>query len=292
MELDGPDAARGTITLKQATSSWSEKGLTYSASTEIEASTNLYVHFDPMIGGGIGKRVSLEGTASPVLAGTLALSVRTYAGVPVLMIEHQLHCTKVPITAMDEGDLNVGVTVSQMLGGGRPSLIPVLMGVPHLVKVRHVLDGITAVKVLAPRHFAAITYAPTHVLMDANGLWAEFSTRAEWSRGADSDLTDQIEAIEAMVKKDQMIPSAPECGEPDAIKVHLAGFGFEQDLGLGEIITSLVDGAKKGTTGIENFLSTAGRTAINLSSGSALRKPLTNPLETIKCLGTLLQKCD
>jgi hypothetical protein len=292
VELDGSDAAWGTVTLKNVTSSWSEKGLAYSASTEIEASTNLHVHFDPLIGGGIGKRVSLEGTASPVLAGTLSLSVRTYAGVPVLVIEHQVHCTKVPITVMDGGDLNVGVTVSQMLGGGRPSFIPLLMGVPQLVKVRHVLDGITAIKVVAPKRFAAITYAPAHVLMDANGLRAEFSTMAEWSGGADSDPADQIEEVAALVKKDQTIPSAPDCGEPDAIKVHLAGLEFGQDLGLGKIITSLVDGAKKGTTGIENFLSTAGRNALDPSPGSALRKPLLNPLGTLKCLGTLLQKCD
>jgi hypothetical protein len=292
IELDGPDAAWGTITLKRVTSSWSEKGLAYSASTEIESSTSLHVHFDPLIGGGIGKRVSLEGTTSPVLAGRLSLSVRTYAGVSVLVIANQLDCTKVPIMVRDGGELNVGVTVSQMLGGGRPSLIPVLMGVPQLVKVWHVVDGITAIKVVAPKRFAAITYAPTHVLMDENGLRAEFSTMAEWSGGGDSDPADQIEEITTLVKKDQMIPSAPECGEPDPIKVHLAGLEFGQDLGLGKVITFLVDGAKKGTTGIENFLSTAGRNAINPPPGSGLRKPLQNPLGMLKCFGTLLQKCD
>ena len=292
VELDGPDAAWGTITLTQVTSTWSEKGLAYSASTEIEASTNLHVHFDPLIGGGIGKRVSLEGMTSPVLTGTFSLSVRTYAGVPVLVIANQLDCAKVPITVRDGGDLNVGVTVSQILGGGKPSLIPVLMGVPQLVKVRHVLDGLTAIKVVAPKRFAAITYAPTQVLMDADGLRAEFSTMAEWSGGTDGDPADQIEEIAALVKKDQTIPSAPECGEPDAIKVHLAGLEFGKDLGLGKVITSLVDGARTGTKGIENLLSTAGRNTINPPPGSALRKPLANPLGVLKCLGTLLQKCD
>ena len=292
VELDGPDAVWGTITLKQVTSTWSEKGLAYSASTEVEASSNLHVHFDPLIGGGIEKRMSLEGTASPVLSGTLSLAVRIYAGVPVLLLEHQLHCTEVPITVRDSGDMNVGVTVSQMLGGGRPSLSPVLMGVPQLVKVRHVLDGITAIKVMAPKRFTAITYAPAHVLMDANGVRAEFSTMAEWSGGADSDPADQIEKIAALVRNDQTIPSAPECGEPDAIKVYLAGLEFGQDLGLGKVITCLVDGARTGTRGIENFLSTAGRNALDPSPGSALRKPLKNPLGTLKCFGTLLQKCD
>ncbi len=292
VELDGSDAAWGTITFKRITSSWSEKGLAYSASTEIETSTNLHVHFDPLIGGGIGKHVSLEGTTSPVLAGTLSLSVRTYAGVPVLLIANQLDCTKVPITVRDGGDLNVGVTVSQMLGGGKPSLIPVLMGVPQLVKVRQLLDEISAIKVTAPKRFAAITYAPMNVLMDANGVRVEFSTMAEWSGGADRDPADQIEEITALIKKDQTMPSAPDCGEPDPIKVHLAGLEFGQDLGLGRVITSLVDGARMGTKGIENFLSTAGRNALDPTSGSALRKPLQNPLGTLKCLGTLLQKCD
>ena len=292
VELDGPDAAWGTITLKQVTSTWSEKGLAYSASTEIEASTNLYVHFDPLIGGGIGKHVSLEGTTSPILTGTLSLSVRTYAGVPVLVIANQLDCAKVPITVRDSGDLNVGVTVSQMLSGGGPSLTPVLMGVPQLVKVRHVLDEIASIKVVVPKRFAAITYAPTQVLMDPNGLRAEFSTMVEWSGGADSDPADRIEEIAALVKKDQTFPSAQDCGEPDAIKVHLAGLEFGQDLGLGKVIISLLDGARAGRNGIENFLSTAGRNALNPLPGSVLRKPLQNPLGTLKCLGTLLQKCD
>ena len=292
VELDGPDAAWGTIAFKQITSSWSEKGLAYSASTEIEASTNLHVHFDPLIGGGIGKRVSLEGTTAPVLSGTLSLAVRTYAGVPVLVIANQLDCTKVPITVKDGGDLNVGVTVSQLLGGGRPSLIPLLMGVPKLIKVRHVLDEISTVKVTAPKRFAAITYAPTNVLMDAQGVRAEFSTAAEWSGAADRDPAEQVEEITALIKKDQTMPSAPDCGEPDPIKVHLAGLEFGQDLGLGKVITSLVDGARIGTKGIENFLSTAGRNALDPPSGSVLRKPLQNPLGTLKCLGTLLQKCD
>lgn len=292
VELDSPDAAWGTVTLKNIMSAWSEKGLAYSASTEIEASTNLLVHFDPLIGGGIGKHVSLEGTTAPVFAGTLSLSVRTYVGVPVLVIANQLDCAKIPVTVKDGGDLNVGVTVSQVFGGGRPSVTPVLMGVPQLVKVRYLLDGITAVKISAPKRFAAITYAPTHVLMDANGVRAEFSTMAEWSGGSDRDPAAQIEEIAALVKKDQTIPSTPDCGKPDAIKVYLAGLEFGQDLGLGRVITSLVDGAKKGTTGIENFLSIAGRNAINLPPGSALRKPLGNPLGTLKCLGTLLRKCD
>ena len=292
VELDSPDAVWGTVTLKNIMSAWSEKGLAYSASTEIEASTNLLVHFDPLIGGGIGKHVSLEGTTAPVLAGTLSLSVRTYVGVPVLVIANQLDCAKIPVTVKDSGDLNVGVTVSQVFGGGRPSVTPVLMGVPQLVKVRYLLDGITAIKITAPKRFAAITYAPTHVLMDANGVRAEFSTMAEWSGGSDRDPAAQIEEIAALVKKDQTIPSTPDCGEPDAIKIYLAGLEFGQDLGLGRVITSLVDGAKKGTIGIENFLSIAGRNAINLPPGSALRKPLSNPLGTLKCLGTLLRKCD
>ncbi|WP_176697986.1 hypothetical protein [Candidatus Nitrospira nitrosa] len=54
----------------------------------------------------------------------------------------------------------------------------------------------------------------------------------------------------------------------------------------------LVDGAKEGTKGIENFLSTTGRNVINPPPGSVLRKSLTNPLGTLKCLGTLLQKCE
>lgn len=281
VELDGPDAAWGTITLKQVSSTWSETGLAYSSSTEIETSTNLHVHFDPLIGGGIGRRVNLEGTTSPVLSGTLSLSVRTYAGVPVLVIAHQLDCAKVPIAVRDSGDLNVGVTVSQMLGGGKPSLIPLLMGVPHLVKVRYLLDEITAIKVVAPKRFAAITYAPTQVLMDANGVRAEFSTMAEWRGGADRDPADQIEEIAALIKKDQTMPAAPDCGEPDALKVHLAGLEFGQDFGLGKV-----------TKGIENFLSTTGRNALNPLPGSALRKPLQNPLGTLKCLGTLLQECE
>ena len=292
VELDGPDAVWGTIVFKQITSSWSEKGLAYSASTEIEASTNLHVHFDPLIGGGIGKRVSLEGMTAPVLSGTLSPSVRTYAGVPVLIIANQLDCTKVPITVKDSGDLNLGVTVSQIVGGGRPSLIPVLMGVPQFVKVRHLLDELSAIKVTAPKRFAVITYAPTHVQMDADGVRAEFSTAAEWSGVRDRDPDEQMEEIATLIKKDQTMPSAPDCGERDAIKVHLAGFEFGQDLGLGKVITSLVDGARMGTKGIENFLSTAGHNALDPPSGSVLRKPLQNPLGTLKCLGTLLQKCD
>lgn len=292
VELDGPDAAWGTVTLKNVTSAWSDKGLVYSATIVIDASTNIHVHFDPLIGGGIGKRVSLDGAASPTISGTISFSVRTYAGVPVFVVVNDLDCSKFPITVMDSGDLNVGVTVSQIIGGGRPSLIPVLMGIPQLVKVRHVLDGITAIKVMAPKRFAAITYAPTHVLMDANGIRAEFSTMAEWSGGSDRHPADQIEEIEALVKKDQTVPSVQDCGEPDAIKIHLAGLEFGQDLGLGRVITSLVDGARTGTKGIENFLSTAGRNAINPPPGSALRKPLINPLGTLKCLGTLLQKCE
>jgi hypothetical protein len=55
---------------------------------------------------------------------------------------------------------------------------------------------------------------------------------------------------------------------------------------------SLVDGARTGTRGIENFLSTAGRNVLDLSPESVLCKPLQNPPGAIKCHGTLLQKCD
>ena len=292
VELDGPDAAWGTVTLKQVTSSWSEKGLTYSASIDVEANTILYVHFDPLVGGGIGKRTTLEGAASPVVVGTLSFALRSYTGVPVLVAVNHLDCSKFPITVMDDGDLALGVTLSQTLGGGRPTLIPALMGLPKMLKADQVLRGIKGIAVTAPKPFAAITYAPTRLLAAANGVRAEFSTSALWSEGDDVDAEDRIKEITALVKKDETILPAPECGKPDAIKVHVAGIEFEHDLGLGRVINSLVDGAKKGTRGVENFLSNAGRNAIDPPPESVLRKPLVNPLGTLKCLGTLLQKCE
>ena len=292
VELDSRDAAWGTVTLKQVASTWTDKGLAYSAAIDVEANTVLYIHFDPLIGGGIGKRATLEGTASPVLAGTLSFALRTYDEVPVLVAVNHLDCAKFPITVMDDGDLAVGVTLSQMVGGGRPSLIPALIGLPNLVKANQVLRGIKGVMVTAPKPFAAITYAPTQLLTDADGLRAEVATSASWSDGEDRDVADRVKEITALVNKDETFPAAPDCGKPDAIRVHVAGIEFEHDLGLGRAITSMVDGARIGKKGIENFLSTAGRNAINPSPGSVLRKPLTNPLGTLKCLGTLLQKCE
>ncbi|MDR4467712.1 MAG: hypothetical protein MRJ68_05320 [Nitrospira sp.] len=292
VELDGPDAAWGTVALKQVTSSWSEKGLTYSASIEVEANTILNVHFDPLIGRGIGKRTTLEGTTSPVVAGTLSFALRSYSGVPVLVAVNHLDCSKFPITVMDDGDLAVGVTLNQMVGGGRPTLIPTLMGLPKMVKADQVLRGIKGIAVTAPKPFAAITYAPTRLLADANGVRAEFSTSASWSDGDDVDAEDRIKEITILVKKDETIPSASECGKSDVIRVHVAGMEIEHDLGLGRVIMSLVDGTKKGTRGVENFLSNAERHAIDPPPGSVLRKPLMNPLGTLKCLGTLLQKCE
>lgn len=292
VELDSRDAAWGTVVLKQVSSTWNERGLAYSASIDVEANTILYVHFDPLIGGGVGKRATLEGTASPVLAGTLSFAIRTYAGVPVLIAMNHLDCSKFPLTVLDDGDLSVGVTVSQLVGGGKPTLIPALMGLPKMVKADQVLRAIKAVTVTAPKPFAAITYAPTQFLADANGFRAEFATSAAWSEGEDVDVEERVKEIVALLGKDETFPSAPDCGKPDSIKVHIAGIAFEGDLGLGRVITSLVDGARTGTKGIENFLSTAGRNAINPSPGSVLRKPLVNPLGTLKCLGTLLQKCE
>ncbi|MBX3348974.1 MAG: hypothetical protein KF747_09520 [Nitrospira sp.] len=292
VELDGRDAAWGTVTLKQVSSTWSEKGLAYSTSIDVEANTILYVHFDPLIGGGVGKRATLEGTASPVLAGTLSFAIRTYAGVPVLIAMNHLDCSKFPLTVLDDGDLSVGVTVSQLVGGAKPTLIPALMGLPKMVKADQVLRGIKGVSVTAPKPFAAITYAPTQFLADANGFRAEFATSAAWSEGEDVDAEERVKEIGALLGKDETFPSAPDCGKPDSIKVHIAGIAFEGDLGLGRVITSLVDGARMGRSGVENFLSTAGRNAINSPLGSVLRKPLQNPLGTLKCLGTLLQKCE
>ncbi|MFO0699299.1 MAG: hypothetical protein U0236_08730 [Nitrospira sp.] len=292
VELDSRDAAWGTVTLKQVTSAWSENGLAYSASVGIEVNTIMYVHFDSLIGGGVGKRTTLEGTASPILTGTLSFALRTYDGIPVLVAVNRLDCSKFPITVMDDGDLSVGVTLSQLVGGGKPTLIPALMGLPKMVKASQVLNGIKGVTVTAPKPFAAITYAPTQFLADANGFRAELSTSASWSEGDDVDAEDRVKDIAALINKDETFPSGPDCGKPDAIKVHVAGIAFEHDLGLGRVITSLVDGARTGAKGIENFLSTAGRNAINPSPGSVLRKPLINPLGTLKCLGTLLQKCE
>jgi hypothetical protein len=148
------------------------------------------------------------------------------------------------------------------------------------------------VTVVAPKSFAAITYAPTQVLTDGDGFRAEFSTSASWSDGEEVDAEDRPKEIAALINKDETFPSGQDCGKPDAIRVHVAGIEFGQDLGLRRIITSLVDGARTGKKGIENFLSTAGRNAINPSPGSVLRKPFINPLGTLKCLGTLLQKCE
>jgi hypothetical protein len=292
VELDSRDAAWGTVTLNQVTSAWSEKGLAYSASIDVETNTILYIHFDPLIGGGVGKRATLEGTASPVLTGTLSFALRTYDEVPVLVAVNQVDCSKFPITVRDGGDLALGVTMSQLVGGGKPTLIPALMGLPKLVKANQVLRGVKGVTATAPKPFAAITYTPTELLADASGVRAEFATSASWSDGNAVDTEDRVKVIAELVNKDETFPAGPDCGKPDAIKVHVGGIAFDHDLGLGRVITSLVDGARAGRKGIENFLSTAGRNAINPSSGSVLRKPLQNPLGTLKCLGTLLQKCE
>lgn len=295
VELDGPDpdVVSGQATLINFSPAWSEKGLGYSATADVKATAKVHAHFDPLVGGGIGKRATLDGSASPALSGTISFSIRPYGNVPVLVAENHLNCAKFPITVMDHGDLKVGVTLSHILGGGGPSLSPALIGTAQKIKADQFLKGGKEVKVKSPKRFVSIAYVPAAVINDSKGLRIELSASAAWSDSDGSAEAAKIKEIEELVKRDSDNRSEAECGKPDSIKVHLAGVEFGKNNEFVKVINFLVDGAKKGADGIKNYLNTAQKNLINPPADSPIAKPLHAPLDTLKCGGkTLLgQEC-
>jgi len=288
VELDGSDPASGQATLVNVSPAWSEKGLVYSAATDVKASAKVHVHFDPLVGGGVGKRMTLDGSASPALSGTISFSIRTYDNVPVLVAENHLNCSKFSIPIMDRGDLKVGVTLSQVLGGGKPSLSPVLIGTTQTIRADQFLGGGKEVKVRSPKSFASITYVPAMVTNGSNGLRIELSAKAAWGDNDGSAEAAKIKKIEELVKKDNASQSAMECSKPDSIKVHLAGMEFGENHEFVKAVKFLVDGAKKGVKEVENYLKNAERNMLNPSSDSPMHEPLHKPLDTINCAGKVL----
>jgi len=206
------DAARGRATLELGVQDarWGQDGLAMALSGRFRAAAPIHVHVDPLIGGGVGTTIGVEGASD----GTLSLSaklrnVATGSG-QLVVVEPTFRCDTIAADVASDGRLKadfgwmsvprIGARIHMPVGRDRLPASPLIDTRPHFVRLSiQDPDGDKGPWQIRPAWGGAVfRLAAVDGTSDAAGLHARADLRIQpvGRSGDESSLKAAGEAVE------------------------------------------------------------------------------------------------
>ena len=170
VKLDGANAISANVKLLPLALSWSPSEITYQVSATVNATAKIKVHFDPLVGGGIGKRMTLDGSATPIFKGATTISMEKIGDFDAVIIKNTTECQNYPLTVMDRGDLKVGVITSQIIGDQKPTLSPLISSIPQYEDLSRLKKKDSEFTIHFPDKYLEYKSIPKEVSLSSNGI--------------------------------------------------------------------------------------------------------------------------
>lgn len=237
VDLVGTDAISGTIRVGSVRSEWKAKqGLDLSAFVDLDLKARIHAHLDPIVGGGIGTTVGMEGSAKADLSGRVIVEPRDILGRKTITSVFALRCALVPVEILTDGRLvidtawtkvpKIGATIGQKLGDKAPKPSVLLSAVPQRVP----LDSGKPKEELSVRYplpAIDVTFAPLESRFEDDGLLVKTGLRfspapqRDWSSDEAVERQKFDDAVQALEEK-----PLDTCPPDSGIRVHLGAFEF------------------------------------------------------------------
>jgi hypothetical protein len=119
VEFNKPDAVHATVSVGEIGAKWvPQRGIAVWATAHVDAKVDVHVHIDPLIGGGVGTNVGMEGSGDTKIAGEMRIS-KVLAGTrAVFAFDPKMQCNPTRVEVKTDGRLvtNWGWTKVPSLG--------------------------------------------------------------------------------------------------------------------------------------------------------------------------------
>ena len=106
VEFNKPDAVHATISVGEVGAKWvPQRGLAVSAAAHVKATADVHVHIDPLIGGGVGTNLGMEGSGDAQIAGEMRISKVSVGPRTVLALDPKMQCNPAKVELKTDGKL-------------------------------------------------------------------------------------------------------------------------------------------------------------------------------------------
>lgn len=106
-ELNGADRLNVKIALGKPEVAWDDSGMKLSLPVSADVDASVKVHFDPLIGGGMGTTLGLVGSGNGTVGGSAKTTVVTSGELSVALMETVLSCDAVKASIATDGRLKI-----------------------------------------------------------------------------------------------------------------------------------------------------------------------------------------
>ncbi|WP_085044173.1 hypothetical protein [Ensifer aridi] len=262
VELTGKDAVSGTATISSLSSAWTdERGFVVSGQLRANTKSDVHVHFDPGIGGGVGSSIGLLGQADIAIRAGITAGVTSVDDHRLLLIHPEVECQPAVISMKSDGKLKVpGIFVADVpsIGGimkgplGAQTIPPMLAlsDLPFVVSGAPPEGGPIAIEndgkrflIDVPWHYAEIAVEPVSSHLGADGLFVSAKMKVDLVQEISDTSRAQTQAalLAKAIGSNQSIK--PCAGEP-SFAVTLGPFEFGPNSVVAQVLKAFQDAGK------------------------------------------------
>ncbi|MBP6986624.1 MAG: hypothetical protein KBB83_08600 [Alphaproteobacteria bacterium] len=211
-ELDGDNAVSGSLKFGKPNIRWDDiKGVIVNSNVDLDSAINIHVHFDPLVGRGLGTTVGMEASSSVNVDLQSPIVLGDFMGSPALMIKPDLSCKSFDIEGKTDGKLKfsggwasmpaLGLRTRMLIGEDYIPPSVLIGGVPTYTenKVTNINDK--KITIHPPYKYTIQTIKPTSLKLSDSGMMVQLDIILKNTN--DSDTIKAIEKLEEE-KKDKI----------------------------------------------------------------------------------------
>ncbi len=211
-ELNGDSAISGGLTFNKPNIKWDEEnGVVVNGSVDLDSTINVHVHFDPLVGGGLGTTVGMKAFSDVNFNINSPIVLENFMGYPSLMIKPDLSCKSFDIEGKTDGKLifsggwasmpALGLRTRMRIGEDYipPSIL--VGGGPTYTENKVINTKDKKLAIHPPYKYTIQTITPTSFKLSASGVMAQLGINHK-----NTDDTEEIKKIQKLeVEKKEKI---------------------------------------------------------------------------------------
>lgn len=124
-ELNGGDGLKGSIQFGKPSVGWSNGRLALTLPATLASEASVHVHFDPLIGGGVGTVIGMNGNGSADITGTALPLLMNKDGLRAVLLQPDLQCKLVEAVVESDGRLKIDLGWTKVPSIGAKFQVPI-----------------------------------------------------------------------------------------------------------------------------------------------------------------------
>ncbi len=211
-ELHGDNAVSGSLKFGKPSIRWDHNnGVIVNSNVDLDSTINIHVHFDPLVGGGLGTTVGMEASSSINVNLEAPIVLEDFMGSPALMIKPNLLCNTFDIEGKTDGKLKfsggwasmpaLGLRTRMLIGEDYIPPSVLIGGMPTYTENKVIKTKDEKIAIHPPYKYTIQTITPTSLKLSDSGVMVQLGIIHENTN--DFDVIKAIKKLEEE-KKDKI----------------------------------------------------------------------------------------